>query len=588
MSRGPQIAYFSMEIAVDAALPTYAGGLGVLAGDTLRSCADAGMAVVAVTLLHRKGYLTQTFDPSGWQREAPADWKAEEHLTELPARVTVGIEQRTVTLRAWRREIVGISGAKVPVLFLDTDVEENSAWDRTLTHFLYGGDAYYRVCQEIVLGIGGVRMLRALGHAAIDRFHLNEGHASLLTLELLREHAHGEGRRSITGTDIDAVRARCIFTTHTPVAAGHDRFPMDLIGRVFAGRACLIDTQNLFCAELVRRVVDVADPAGELGNLFVPRNTLNLTRLALALSRYVNGVANRHAEVARQLFAKSQIDAISNGVHAATWTEPGFQALFDRHIPGWRADNLSLRYASSIPADELWAAHVAAKGQLLDHVRAHGGVALDAQTLTLGFARRATAYKRWELLFADIRRLQAVAERAGGLQVIFAGKAHPNDTGGKEAIQRILGYREAAPPGVRVVYLDNYDMSMARLLTSGVDVWLNTPLPPLEASGTSGMKAALNGVPSLSVPDGWWLEGCIEGVTGWSIGDHAFGAAGEADRTAHDAASLYDQLEHAVGPRYYRDRPRFIQMMAHAIAINGSFFNTQRMVQQYLTKAYAA
>lgn len=572
---------------MEAAIPTYAGGLGVLAGDTLRSCADAGVPVAAVTLLHRKGYLTQSFDQSGWQRESPTEWKVEEHLTEMPPRVTVQIEGRAVAVRAWRYDLAGLKGAKIPVYFLDTDIPENSAWDRTLTHFLYGGDAYYRLCQEIVLGIGGVRMLRALGFEAIERFHLNEGHASLLGLELLREAAHQDGRRSITGADIDAVRARCIFTTHTPVAAGHDQFPMDLVGRVFSGREALCDTRDLFCADLVRRVVTLAEPTAELREVFVPQNTLNLTYLALALSRFVNGVANRHAEVARHMFGKNQIDAISNGVHAATWTSAPFQALFDRHIPDWRADNFSLRYALSIPSAELWAAHFKMKEALFAWVRDHLGVTMDAQTLTLGSARRATAYKRPDLLFTDMERLKGIAARAGKVQVIFAGKAHPNDSGGKEAIQRIRRLRDAAPAGVQIVYLDNYDLGIARQLTAGVDVWLNTPLPPLEASGTSGMKAALNGVPSLSVLDGWWLEGCIEGATGWSIGDHQLAPASGADRTASDAASLYDQLEHVVLPLFYRERPRFIQVMRQAIALNGSFFNTQRMVQQYVMKAYS-
>lgn len=581
------IAYFSMEIAVDPAMPTYAGGLGVLAGDTLRSCADLGVRVVGVTLLHRKGYLTQAFDAADWQREQPEEWDVAAHVTELPARVAVRIEGRSVTLRAWRYELTGAGGGVVPVFFLDTDVPENSAWDRTLTHFLYGGDAYYRLAQEIVLGIGGVRMLRALGYAQIDRFHLNEGHASLLTLELLREDAQRHARTAINAADIAAVRANCIFTTHTPVAAGHDQFPMDLVGRVFAGSERLLDLRDGSCAELIRRVVKIESGTENWPEIFVRQHTLNLTQLALALSHYVNGVANRHAEVTRQLFGKSQIDAISNGVHGATWTAPAFQALFDRHIPGWRRDNFSLRYALSIPDHELWAAHLAAKDALCTLVREATGVALDPAVLTLGCARRATPYKRPDLLLADLARLQSIVARVGGLQVIFAGKAHPNDTGGKEIIQHIRRVREAAPPGLKLVYLENYDVHRARRLTAGCDVWLNTPLPPLEASGTSGMKAALNGVPSLSVLDGWWLEGCIEGVTGWAIGDHQFGPAADVDRNAHDATALYDQLEHAVLPLFHRERPRFIAVMRNAIALNGSFFNTQRMVQQYVAKAYS-
>lgn len=587
MNAERSIAYFSMEIAVDPAIPTYAGGLGVLAGDTLRSCADLGVPLLAVTLLHRKGYLTQSFDPTGWQREGETDWKVEAYLTELPQRAAVMIEERTVMLRAWRYEFRGVSGGTVPVFLLDADLPENTAWDRTLTHYLYGGDAYYRICQEVILGIGGVRMIRALGYAHLQRFHMNEGHASLLTLELLNEDARRNGRQTVTGADIDAVKARCIFTTHTPVAAGHDQFAMDLVGRIFSRRRGLIDARDVFCADLVRRVVKMEQPDGDLGDIFVAQNTLNLTHLALNLSHYVNGVAMRHAEVSRRLFGKSQIDAISNGVHAATWAAPAFQQLFDAHIPGWRADNFSLRYALSIPSHELWAAHLAAKEEFFAFVRERAGVRLDPQVLTLGFARRFTPYKRAELLFADLGRLESLVARGGGLQVVLGGKAHPNDSGGKEIIQRVLRLRETLRGRITLVYLENYDLRIARQMVAGVDVWLNTPLPPMEASGTSGMKAALNGVPSLSVLDGWWREGCIEGVTGWAVGGDP-GSGGEGgDRTAQDAGSLYDQLEHAVVPMYYRDRARFIGVMRQAIALNGSFFNTQRMVEQYVLKAYA-
>lgn len=582
----PIIAYFSMEIAVDAAMPTYAGGLGILAGDTLRSCADLGLPVVAVTLLHRKGYLSQSFDPSGWQRETQDAWDVARHLTELPNRATVQIEKRTITLRAWQYELRGLSEQTIPVIFLDTDLPENSEWDRSITHFLYGGDAYYRISQEIVLGIGGVRMIRALGYQNVSRFHMNEGHASLLTLELLRERAHNEGRAKISAADIDAVHASCVFTTHTPVAAGHDVFPMDLVARVFSGERGLIDTRDVFSADLVRRVVTL-QAGDDLTQIFSPQNSLNLTQLALNLSHYVNGVAKRHAEVSRRMFGKPQVDAISNGVHAASWTSPPFQKLFDAHIPGWRADNFSLRYALSIPSSEVWEAHLAAKEQLIACVREQTHVELDPQLLTLGFARRATPYKRAELLLTDPHRLEAIASRVGPVQVIYGGKAHPNDAGGKEIIQRILRARDDLQAKIRLVYLQNYDLHLARTVTAGVDVWLNTPLPPFEASGTSGMKAALNGIPSLSVLDGWWLEGCIEGVTGWAIGDHQVGGISEADRNKHDAASLYDTLEHTVAPLFYRERLRFIDLMRHAIALNGSFFNTQRMVEQYVVKAYS-
>jgi starch phosphorylase len=559
------IAYFSMEIGLEAGIPTYSGGLGVLAGDTLRSAADLKLPMVGVTLLHRKGYFYQQLDAGGWQREEPVEWVVEDYLEELPQRAPVTIEGRAVRLRAWRYEAQGADGFRVPVYFLDTDLPENAEWDRSLTHYLYGGDAHYRLCQEAVLGIGGVKMLRALGYEDIDRFHMNEGHASLLTLELLEEAARKAGRRSPTPEDIEAVRKRCVFTTHTPVLAGQDQFPMDLVNRVLGPRQLFHPDQmkSVFCCD----------------------GALNLTFVALNLSHYVNGVAKKHGEVSRLMFAPYVIDSITNGVHAATWTAPAFQQLYDRYIPGWREDNFSLRYALAIPAREVWDAHIHAKRELVQYVNRETNAGLDGDTLTLGFARRATAYKRADLLLQDPERLKGIATRSGRFQVIYAGKAHPQDQGGKELIKRIFGLKELIKREIKVAYLANYDMELGKLMTSGVDVWLNTPEPPHEASGTSGMKAAFNGIPSLSVLDGWWIEGHIEGVTGWSIGERSVEPGSRGDRSA-DAASLYAKLERVVIPTFYRERDRFIEMMRHAIALNGSFFNTQRMLQQYVLKAY--
>jgi glycogen phosphorylase len=292
--------------------------------------------------------------------------------------------------------------------------------------------------------------------------------------------------------------------------------------------------------------------------------------------------------VSQVTYAKYRIDDITNGVHAATWVGPQMRTLFDRHIPGWQHDNFSLRYALNIAGDELASTHVSAKRSLLNAIEAKTSAKLDETVLTIGCARRFTAYKRADLLFHDVERLRTIANTSGKLQVIFSGKAHPHDQGGKEIIQRLFRIKEALNGDIRIVYIENYSLDWAKLLTAGVDVWLNTPLPPLEASGTSGMKAAMNGVPSLSVLDGWWVEGCIEGVTGWAIGDAAYLDDGPNTlaRNSRDAASLYLKLQEVVLPLYYNQRDRFIDVMRHAIAINGSFFNTQRMIQQYVVKAY--
>jgi glycogen phosphorylase len=557
------IAYFSMEIALEVGMPTYSGGLGVLAGDTVRAAADLHIPMVAVTLLHRQGYFYQRLDERGGQHEEPAAWAVNDFVHEMLARAAVAIEERTVHLRAWQYVVRGVGGFTVPVYFLDADLPDNTAWDRTLTDTLYGGDAHYRLCQEVLLGIGGVRMLRALGYTAISRLHMNEGHASLLTLELLDEQAQRAGRSAFTHDDVEVVRQHCVFTTHTPVPAGHDQFPLELVERVLGPREAFHTMPAVFCCEGV----------------------LNMTYLALNLSHYINGVAKKHGEVSRHMFAHYVIDAITNGVHVATWTAEPFQALFDQYIPGWREDNFSLRYALSIPPQDVWDAHRTAKRQMIQHVNRASNVGMDVDVLTLRFARRATTYKRTDLLFQDIEWLKQLAAHTGGLQVIYAGKAHPHDQQGKELIKRIYEVKDILQEHIKIAYLANYDLALGALLTAGVDVWLNTPQPPLEASGTSGMKAALNGVPSLSVLDGWWLEGCIEGITGWAIGTNYHGLAVDDDR-AQDAAALYDKLEQVILPLFYSDRQGFISVMRHAIALNGAFFNTQRMMQQYVVKAY--
>ncbi|MDD5351300.1 MAG: alpha-glucan family phosphorylase [Chthoniobacteraceae bacterium] len=553
------VAYFSMEVGIETRVPTYSGGLGILAGDTIRAAADMKVPMVAVTLLHRKGYFYQRLNAEGWQTEEPVAWVPEDFLMELPGRATVQIEGRPVQIRAWVSEITGAGGFLVLVYFLDTDLPENSEWDRHLTDSLYGGDSRYRLCQEVVLGIGGVRMLRALGYRAIARYHMNEGHAALLGLELLDEEAKKAGRPTFNKDDIETVKRLCVFTTHTPVPAGHDQFPVDLINRV-----------------LERREVE------EMKEFFCCDGMVNMTYLALNLSHYINGVAKKHGEVAQHMFARYTIDAITNGVHGATWASDAFASLFDRHIPGWRQDNFSLRYALNIPKEQVWLAHHTAKLELLRYVNRETNAGMDGDVFTIGFARRATAYKRPELLFSDVERLKRIAGNRR-IQIVFAGKAHPNDQDGREIIHRIFEVGKNLKQEIPVTFLEHYDMEIARLMVAGVDLWLNTPQPPMEASGTSGMKAALNGVPSLSILDGWWIEGCIEGLTGWAIG--GLPKEGDGPRT-NDAAILYDQLEKTILPLYYEEQDKYVDIMRHSIALNGSFFNTHRMIQQYVLKAY--
>jgi len=582
------VAYFSMEIALENAMPSYSGGLGVLAGDTIGAAADIRLPMVAVSLLYRKGYFRQVLSDDGTQTEEAVEWDVQKFLQEEAPRVTVMLENRRVELRAWRYVVKGVRGYEVPVYFLDADLPDNDPADRELTGSLYGGDPFYRLSQEVLLGIGGVRMLRALGHTELMRYHMNEGHAALLTMELLEEEARRAGRTSIKGEDIEKVRSKCVFTTHTPVPAGHDKFPVEYLIRLLPDLTRFFDVKDASSVDLIRSILQTDEDFPDLQSAARQGASVSMTYLALSLSNFVNGVAKLHGEVSRRMFPNVQIEAITNGVHAATWTAPAFRDLYDRYIPSWREDNYSLRGALGLPPEDVWSAHLLAKHELLEAVRKKTGLKLDPEAFTIGFARRATGYKRADLILKDLDRLRQIAKNAGAFQIVFAGKAHPKDAGGKEIIKRIFRAKKALKKNVSTVFLDDYNLELGGKLTSGCDLWLNTPQYPLEASGTSGMKAALNGVPSLSILDGWWVEGHIEGVTGWSIGD-AQRRDPEPDTAADnvaDAESLYLKLESVILPLFYEDRNRYLAVMQHAIAINGSFFNTQRMVQQYITDAY--
>src|SRR5216684_1565550 len=548
------VAYFSMEIALENAMPSYSGGLGVLAGDTIRAAADIRLPMVAVSLLYRKGYFSQHLEEDGSQTEEPVSWRVEDFLEEEDARISVPLENRRVELRAWRYTVKGVRSFEVPVYFLDADLPSNAEGDRNLTGTLYGGDAYYRLCQE----------------------------------ELLGEEAEKAGRTSIRGEDIEKVRSKCVFTTHTPVPAGHDRFPMEYLTRVFPDQNGFFDLKDALSADLVKNVLQVERTFPDLQEAARAGASLNMTYLALGLSTYVNGVAKLHGETSRQMFPQVPIEAITNGVHAATWASPAFKELFDRCIPSWREDNYTLRSALGLPPEEVWSSHLIAKHELFETVRKKTGLSFEPDAFTIGFARRATGYKRADLILSDLDRLRQIAKSAGKFQIVFAGKAHPHDDGGKDIIRRIFHAKKALRKNVPMVFLDEYNLEVGGQITSGVDLWLNTPQFPLEASGTSGMKAALNGVPSLSILDGWWVEGHIEGITGWSIGEsrHSTGGLAAATDNASEAQSLYAKLENVIIPMFYKERGRYLSVMQHAIAINGSFFNTQRMVQQYVTDAY--
>ena len=564
-----RVAYFSMEIALCSEIPTYAGGLGVLAGDTLRAAADLGLPLVGVALVSRAGYFRQEIGADGSQQEHADFWDPARWTRRLDAKVALRIEDRPVWIGAWLYVVTSHMGGRAPVILLDTDLPENEPPDREITHYLYGGDDTYRLKQEMVLGMGGVRLLHALGFV-ISAYHMNEGHSALLGVELLRRYKYplDDLRAGESPYDLPRVRELCRFTTHTPVESAHDRFPYDLVRRLFASNAYANHGSEVDVTGKLPGPVDFA-LLQELGG----PDGLNMTRLALSSSDFVNGVAKRHAEVSAQMYPGYAVRAITNGVHPYTWTGASFRALYDRYVPGWCHEPELLGRADAIPDEAVLAAHLEAKRTLMHRVEELTGLVLDPAVATLGFARRMTSYKRPDLLFSDLGELRAIAQEQP-LQIVLAGKAHPRDEEGKRLIVLLHERARALAGSVAVAYLPNYDMALAQLLVGGCDVWVNTPLPPFEASGTSGMKAAFNGVPSLSVPDGWWIEGCIEGMTGWSV---------------DDARALYTKLRTVVLPQYYEQRTNshfWARIMKSAITKNAPYFNSHRMMRRYATEAY--
>jgi glycogen phosphorylase len=547
-----RVAYFSMEIGVDGKMPTYSGGLGVLAGDMLRSASDMSVPIVGISLLYKKGYFKQKIDSSGFQKEQDEKWEPSDYLKKLPNTIKVRMRGRDVSVAAWLYILEGVTGNLNPILFLDTDLPENSEHDRQITHHLYGRNEEYRLSQEIILGIGGVKYLNSLG-CNIERYHMNEGHSALLALELYR---------SESGNKLENVRKKCVFTTHTPVPAGHDQFSRELAESMLGE----------YIPEELKR------------DLFYD-NRLNMTYLGLRFSSHINGVAKKHKDVSRAMFPGYNIESITNGVHSAFWASPFFQRLYDKYIPNWREDPFNLRYIMGVPKEKIWSAHIFAKEKLISYVNKKYGAEMNSKAFTIGFARRAASYKRGELLLSDIEKLKEIAKKfKGGVQIIYSGKAHPNDQEGKEIIKRIISKIGELNGHIKMCFIEDYNINVAKIMVAGVDVWLNTPLRPKEASGTSGMKAAHNGVPHLSILDGWWLEGHIENVTGWSIGAHPEKSI--ENNQQEDIEDLYAKLEYVILPTFYESRDKWIDIMRHAIAINASFFNTHRMVNQYVTNSY--
>lgn len=525
-----QVSYFSMEIGVEPEIKTYSGGLGVLAGDTLKAAADHGLDFTAVTLMYRKGYFRQVLE-DGEQHEEPQEWDYFEKLEDTGVKTSIQLRDREVEVKAWKYTIEGENG-EVDVYFLDTGLDSNAEEDRELTDQLYMGGQEERLCQEAVLGIAGTRILKEIG-VETDYYHMNEGHSALLTTE-------ADGKK--------------VFTTHTPVPAGHDTFPENLVEKVLSSEK-----------------FESLEFSGKL----------NMTELALEHASYCNAVSDRHAEVSREMFPGHDIEAVTNGVHSSTWSAKSFSELYDENIPRWQVDPARLTRAAGIEDNKIWEAKKRCKKKLSRHLKQMNGQGIDEDVFTVGFARRSTSYKRPTLIFHDIEELDDLADKYGGLQLVFGGKAHPDDTRGKELVSKILQYSEMME-NVEVHFIEDYSMEDALEMVSGVDLWLNNPRRGQEASGTSGMKAAHNGTPQLSTPDGWWLEGCTPGVTGWDIGEDY--VEGE-DEDKIDSKSIYRKLDQILSI-YHNDRQQWIDIMKNCITLNASHFNTDRMLKEYLASAY--
>ncbi|UYV11666.1 MAG: alpha-glucan family phosphorylase [Phycisphaera sp.] len=605
----PRVAYFTMEIALSDRLPTFSGGLGVLAGDTIRSATNLHVPVVAVSLLHRGGYFKQTLDKDGTQHDEPIKWQPEKQLQRLPTEISVKLDGRTVRVGAWKTTLKNVNDDyQTPVIFLDTDLPQNKVDHRKITNRLYGGDDELRLRQEAILGIGGVRMLQALSCSNLKIYHMNEGHASLLVPELTRHIARHTHRKPTDPTVLAEVKEKCVFTTHTPVPAGHDRFPMEMVHQILdpeifallhaepegAMHEAPMDANPTAAPQATQAVGQQA--SRRYGGTAVaeppppPEGTLNMTLTGFWGSGRINAVARRHAEVSRKMFGRDDIQSVTNGIHARTWVCGDMAKLFDKEIPAWRQDNSELRFALDFDPKSLLKAHLRAKVALIDRVNELTDAGFDVETFTIGFARRATAYKRLTLLLRTPKTLDAIAEKHGGMQIVLAGKAHPKDEPGQAMIVDTLRKAKRLKHA-RVVYLPGYNMDLCGLMTAGSDIWLNTPRPPLEASGTSGMKAAINGVPSLSTLDGWWIEGCVEGLTGWAIGKDDFAptrkrkAPTTNTQDKQHAEDIYNKLENQILPAY-EDRSQWARIMANTIALNGAHFTTQRMVREYVSGLY--
>jgi starch phosphorylase len=553
MREKPSVAFFSMEIGLSSDIPTYSGGLGVLSGDILHKAVDLEIPMIAVTLCYSAGYFYQILGPYGDQISKNIRWQFSSSFDRLPTTIDIKIQGKNFKIGAWVYNIIGKrNGFIIPVFLLDSDVEGNEEWFKNITHSLYTAQPFLRIVQEAILGIGGVKLIHDMCFDSIDTYHLNEGHAAFTTLELLK-NLH----------DPEEVKKKVIFTTHTPVPAGHETFDYNL-------------AHNVLGDMLPENIRDVA------GN-----DKLNMTKLALNSCRYVNAVSKRHLEVTKKMFPDYEIDSITNGINIFRWISPYIKDILDEVMPEFRYDPQVLMNAPvEIDSQDLWNAHKKAKNDLIDYQASHSYVLFDPKILTIGFGRRFTSYKRPTLIFRDLDRLGEVSR--GKVQFVFAGKAHPMDNEGKYLIKQIHEYSDYLwdKYKVSVAFLENYDMDLAKTMIAGCDIWLNTPRLNNEASGTSGMKAAINGTLNCSTLDGWWIEGYkMNKLAGWVICPNLEEGNCPKDDDNAIANAFYNILENEIIPIFYGNRSQWIKRMKNALML-GSYFNCARVVMEYAARAW--
>ncbi len=542
-----------MEIALESSLPIYSGGLGILAGDALRSAADMGLPMVAVTLTYDAGYFYQQIGPDGSQIEKEMEWTFSDDFEKLDQVVILELQDKLLKVEAWKYELVGRNGHIIPVILLDTDLAENEPWQRKLTHVLYDAKPFDRIVQEMVLGICGCRMLKKLGFDNIKTYHLNEGHAAFLIFELLEKYKN-----------LEEVKKHCVFTTHTPVRAGLEEFDYNLVDDVFRKR-------------LPEKIHD-----------FAGKDRLNMTILALNASGFVNGVSKKHAEISNRMFPNYNIKQITNGIHPGYWLSPYMRDFLNEEFSRvWHHNFHLFDNALNLDSYELWRAHNKAKSRLIEYEKSHSWILFEENLLTIGFGRRIAEYKRPLLIFTDIERLAKTIKKKA--QIIYTGKAHPADILSKSYIKKISEYSTYLwnSYDIGLVFLENYEINLAKLLVSGVDLWLNNPRRYLEASGTSGMKAAINGVLNLSTLDGWWIEGYYmsDKKAGWAIGPEPTDPKAEKLDDSFDADDLYNKLDKEIIPLFYKKQDEWRERMKYAIKL-GTYFNTNRMMEEYALKSY--